>query len=265
MLPLYFLRQISLRFNTPSQPYWCFVFVSAARSFTNVGIKLLDPQHWEVQYKLSLDLYEMSASVSCMRGDIVTMSTCLDEIVSHAKTFDDNLKASELLVQLLVSQSKFNDATTNCLAILKEFEEVFPSDLSLDLVRSELSKTKILLQNVTNLDQIKLLPRMTNREKLNSMKFLNALGKVSKHSKPMLIPLIACRIVSLTMDFGFCQDSIYGLALIGYCMVSIVCTPLIDVIPLCCILNCPHTNWKNSFFTPKSMNLLSTSAKLARH
>lgn len=166
----------------------------------------------------------MSASVACMRGDIGMMSSCIDGILAHAKTFDDSLKASELLVQMLMSQSKFNDATSNCLAILKEFGEEFPSDLSFRLVQSELTKTKTLLQNVTH-DQIKRLPRMTDRNRLNSMKFFTQLRQVSNHSKPMLQPLIACRMVSLTMGFGFCDDASVGLAMIGYCMVSTIYTP----------------------------------------
>ena len=73
---------------------------STARSYIDSGIKLLDTQHWETQYSLSLGLFEMSASVSCMHGDIPAMSTCVNEILSHSKTFDDGLKASSLLVKL---------------------------------------------------------------------------------------------------------------------------------------------------------------------
>lgn len=172
-------------------------------------MQLLDARHWQTQYTLSLNIYEMSASVSCMRGDIDTMSSCLDEILSHAKSFDDSLKASSLLVKLLASQSRFEEARSNCLLILSNLGEVFPQDVNLPLVLNDLSKIQILLRNVTH-DQIKSLPRMADINKLNSMKFLNMLCMYSIISKPMLLPLLSCRMVRLTLQYGTCDDSIVG-------------------------------------------------------
>ena len=174
-----------------------------------MGIQLLETQHWETQYSLSLDLFEMSASVSCMHGDITKMSTCLDEISSHARTFYDSLKASSLLVKLLASSSKFEEARSNCLMILSNLGEVFPSEVSLPRVLNELSTIQVSLKNITH-DQMKLLPRMTDRSKLNAMKFLNMLCMYSIISKPMLLPLLSCRMVKLTLQYGFCDDSIVG-------------------------------------------------------
>ena len=150
---------------------------------------MLETQHWETQYSLSLDLFEMSASVSCMHGDITKMSTCLDEISSHARTFDDSLKASSLLVKLLASLSKFEEARSNCLIILSNLGEVFPSEINLPLVLNELSLIQTTLKDITS-NQIKLLTPMTDRNKLNAMKFLNMLCMYSNISKPMLLPLL---------------------------------------------------------------------------
>mmetsp|Transcript_35428 Transcript_35428/g.62191 ORF Transcript_35428/g.62191 Transcript_35428/m.62191 type:complete len:395 (-) Transcript_35428:148-1332(-) len=47
------------------------------------------------------------------------------------------------------------------------------------------------------------------------MKFLNMLCMYSSISKPMLLPLLSCRMVRLTMEYGFCDDSIVGLATAG--------------------------------------------------
>jgi len=185
-----------------------------------MGMQLLETQHWETQYSLSLDLYEMSASVSCMLGDITKMSTCLGEISSHARTFADSLKASSLLAKLLASSSKFEEARSNCLIILSNLGEAFPSDVGFPLVLNELSLIETLLRNITR-NQIKQLPPMTDRNKLNAMKFLNMLCMYSGISKPMLLPLFSCRMVRLTMDYGFCGDSIVGLATAGLSVVSI--------------------------------------------
>ena len=100
-----------------------------------MGIRLLEPNHWETQYSLSLELYEMSASVSCISGDNSTMSICLEAVLSHVMTFEDSLKASSMLAKLLASNSKYDDARSNCLDILRKLGEDFPSEVSLPLVQ----------------------------------------------------------------------------------------------------------------------------------
>ena len=206
-----------------------------------MGIRLLKRGHWKTQYDLSLDLFEMSASVSYMNGDADKMSTCLDEISAHAKSFEDLLKASSLLVKVriyvlfgfcqtvratvltfiqhLMSLSKYEEARRNCLAILSNLGEVFPQDIRLPHVLNELASINSTLRCITT-DQLKLLPPMVDRNKLNAMKFLNMLCMQAVNSWPMLLPLASCRMVKLTMEYGFCDDSIVGLATIGLSVVS---------------------------------------------
>ena len=193
----------------------------SARSYIDVGIRLLEPNHWETQYPLSLELYEMSASVSCISGDISTMSTCLQAVLSHVMTFEDSLKASSMLAKLLASNSKYDDATSNCLDILKKLGEDFPPEISLPLVQMELPTLQTALRNITH-DQIQALPVMTGKRKLNAMKFLNMLCLYCTVSKPLLLPFLTHRMVQLTLEHGFCEDSIVGLATAGFSVVSMI-------------------------------------------
>jgi len=176
---------------------------------------LLSAEHWQTQYSLSLDLFETSASLSCMSGDVTEMASYLGEILSNARTFDDSLKASSLLIKLLASVSRYEEARDNCLVILSHYREVFPSDISLPCVLDELSTVRTVLGNISH-HQVKLLPRMVDKDKLNAMKFLNMLCMYSIISKPMLLPLLSSRMVKITLAYGFCDDSIVGLATAGY-------------------------------------------------
>ena len=187
-------------------------------------MKLLQANHWDTQYELSLNLFEMSASVSCMHGDNDTMSGCLREILSNAKSFDDSLAGAAMLAKLLASNSKYDDARSNCLDILKNLGEDFPADISMPDVLNELSDAQRALKNVTHA-QMKALPPMTNKSKLNAMKFLNMLCMYSGISKPILLPILSIRMVNLTLQYGWCDDSIVGLTTAGYSLVSfaVVC------------------------------------------
>ncbi len=125
-------------------------------------MKFLDNNHWDTQYALSLKLYEMSAKLSCITGDTTVLHSCLIETISRVKSFEDSLTASSLLIKLLASQSKYKDATENCLSILSTLGEELPQDVSLAMVISELSVLQTTLKDIT-VEQVKALPRMIDK------------------------------------------------------------------------------------------------------
>ena len=101
------------------------------------------------------------------------MTTCLNEILSHAKIFDDTLNASYMLAKLLASSSKHDEAVVNCLAILSNLGEDFPQQVELPIILNKLSTIQPLLRDLT-VERVKLLPPMTETTMLNAMKFLNS-------------------------------------------------------------------------------------------
>jgi len=125
------------------------------------------------------------------------------------------LKASSLLVKLMMSLSKFEEAMSNCRVILSNLGVVFPVNVSLPVGLREMMGMQTMLSNITK-DQITSLPPMTNKDKIAAMKFLNMLCKCSSISRPLMLPLLSSRMVKLTMEYGFCADSIVGLATAGY-------------------------------------------------
>ncbi|KAL9184820.1 hypothetical protein ACHAXT_002597 [Thalassiosira profunda] len=186
-----------------------------ARSYIDTGMTLLEPNHWETQYALSLSLFEMSASVSCTTGDTTTMHSHLQEVLAHVLTFEDSLKGASLLVKLLASRSQFDDARFNCFDILKHLGETFPREINASTVQNELPAIRSMLTTVSY-EQMKALPQMTDRSKLNAMTFLNLLCTCSLISKPLLLPILSSRMLMLTLQHGLCADGIVGLAIAGY-------------------------------------------------
>ena len=176
-----------------------------------MGIKLLQSGHWEDQYTLSRDLYEMSASLSYMCGDTTNMSSCLQKSIFHANTFEDSLNAAAMLARLLTSSHKHNEAIINCLDILAKLGEGFPPEPDLTMVQNKLSEIQQPLLTLAA-DRMKALPTMTNTSKLQAMKFLGMLCEISNMAAPMLLPLLSIRMMELTFQFfGFCSDSILGI------------------------------------------------------
>lgn len=184
---------------------------------------MLVNDHWGTQYDLSLDLFEKCASVCFMTGDLTTMSSCLCEILDHAKSFDDSLTASTLLVKLLASSAKFVDASDNCLTILQNLGEEFPrGEISLSTVQDTLNTALPTLRKIANdPDQIKQLPPMKDCKKLNAIRVMAILRKVSFRSHPTFLPLLGWRMVSITLQYGLCDESIVGIVVAGFSLVSL--------------------------------------------
>lgn len=181
---------------------------------------MLDDNHWEEQYSLSLQLHEMSASISCTQGDTDSMASCLHKVIANVKSFEDSLTSSSLLAKMLAASSKYAEATDNCLAILSALGEEFPKDINLPTALSELTVIRSTLSNI-DVDMVLGLPRMTDKNKLHAMKFLSMMCAYGvQQASYMTLPLYCCRMVRIMIEHGFCDDCIVGLVTTGFCLVG---------------------------------------------
>ncbi len=193
----------------------------SARLYIESGVSLLQGNHWESNYSLSLELYENSALVSFIDGNGNADATLkrLQSILHHSRTFEDTLNASILLSKFLGSRGNYADAISNCLGILNNLGENFPTDIDSTLVASTIEETKQLLANITK-EQISQYPTMNNPSKLNAMKFMSLLMLYAVAYKPSLMPIVSSRMIKISFQFGFCDDSLLGLAMTAYGIVN---------------------------------------------
>lgn len=199
-----------------SNPYLC-----AAKTYTDMGLRLLDVNHWQNQYRLSLELFEMKALVSSAHGDVVTSMTSLNAVLANARSFGDTLNASAMLSKNLASLSKHDEAITTILSILSKLDVHFPPRADHSSVLSELASTLPLMQGLT-FESAMELPKMSDPNKLNAMKFLGMLSRYSLTAAPMLLALVGCRMVKITVETSsFCDYSIIGMIVVCHSMVSL--------------------------------------------
>mmetsp|Transcript_26788 Transcript_26788/g.64273 ORF Transcript_26788/g.64273 Transcript_26788/m.64273 type:complete len:1395 (+) Transcript_26788:24-4208(+) len=182
-----------------------------AGGYFETGISLLYADNWTKQYKLSLELYERSVAVSFMDGKIKTVPKRVDEIISNARSFSDTLNARALLAKFLASQERYADATNEVLEILSCLGESFPKEITTSLIMNEINEITPMLEGITK-DTFLNLPTMTDRTKLQAMKFMDLLTSLSIFSSPMLMNLVSFRMTRLTFSCGYSdQYSIPGL------------------------------------------------------
>ena len=103
--------------------------------------------------------------------------------------------------------------------MLAQLGEEFPAQPDLIIVQNKLSKIRPLLLALTA-DEMKALPAMIDKNKLHAMKFLGMLCDISVKVAPMLLPLLSDRMLKLSLQYGFCNDTIVGIIYTAFSVVS---------------------------------------------
>jgi len=135
----------------------------------------------------------------------------LDDIFSNATSLRDKLKAYGLHLKIIASRGQYAESTSLCLSILAGLGEEFPEVIKASLVTEEIKEIESSLKDVTK-DEILSFPAMTDTSKLHSMRFLSMLSTLTMFTQPHICHLSSCHMVRLTLRFGFCDETVHGLA-----------------------------------------------------
>ena len=188
-----------------------------------IGIGLLDKDCWESNYKTSLMLHQAASEPLFVAVSFSQLKDVIDVQLSNARCLDDKLYAYYYHVRYLHALSNVKEAMETALSILEELGEKFPSpsDITPELVYKELMLTKAQLNGLTKED-IRKAPRLTNERALWAMRFMNHLLKYLFSTQPIAIPLVACRMISISIEKGFCSESAMGFSTYGFGALNIL-------------------------------------------
>ncbi|KAL7462034.1 hypothetical protein ACHAXS_002432 [Conticribra weissflogii] len=194
----------------------------AARLYFESGVSLLANEDWHSNYKLSLELHESSALVEFIDGNGNSDSTLqkrLETIFHFAKRFEDTFNASLLQIKFLGSRGNYCKAISKCLEILSKLGESFPVEIDSTHAESCVVELKNMTAALTK-ELIGQYPKMIDQSKLNAMKFMNLITLYAIAYKPILMPIVSNRMLKLSLQFGFCDNSLLGLSMAGYSIVN---------------------------------------------
>lgn len=184
-----------------------------ARGYFEAGISLLHTDPWTRQYELCLELHEKSVVVSFMDGkELETVQSRLDAILSNAQSFSDTLNSRALLAKVLASQEHHTRAVQEMMCVLSKLGEEFPAEVDLAMVTMKMNSTLPLLDGLSK-EKLLSLPVMTDPDKLNAMRFLGLLTSFAHFIPQHLSLILSARMIELTFQVGFCDESIAGLAI----------------------------------------------------
>jgi predicted ATPase len=170
-------------------------FELAASLFSH-GMLFLPVNHWESQYSLSLELFNLAAKCAVATTNTSSLQNLSGEVARHAKCFDDKLEISFCVMSDLVSRSKISAALGHGLDTLKHLGEPMPVCLS-----HEISYTNTLIQGKTEEDFMNYM-LMTDKTNLITVKYMAEIAILSIMARPELHQFITLRLVQLTCLHG---------------------------------------------------------------
>jgi len=188
---------------------------SAAVEYFNSGRELLAVNSWENQYELTLALHSEAAEAAYLSGDFDRMETLASVVESCAKTLLEKVKVYEVQIDAYMAQYKLQEALNTGLPVLKQLGVEFPSEPNFSDIGQALGETASILSGKGTEDLIEL-PLMTDPQQLATITILSSLFSPAYIALPPLAPLVVCKQVNLSVQYGNASLSPYAFAIYSF-------------------------------------------------
>jgi predicted ATPase/class 3 adenylate cyclase len=192
--------------------------IELARRFLDVAIGLLPPDAWTSHYELSLRLRTEAADVAYIDGRYDDVASITAEALARAKSALDRVPIHNIVIGVGVARADYAQATQYALDVLaQDFHLELTRHPSTSRVGIEMARCRAAIGRRNTQDLLKL-PPMRDAESIAVMGILMKTATNAYWAEPNLVPIIACRMIRLSLAKGNDSLSAYGYAL--YAMVS---------------------------------------------
>ena len=201
---------------------------SPALSYLQTGLELLGPvesgreeDSWGRRYDLTLALYEEAAEAAYLSTNFAETEQLVETVLNRTQSLLDKVKVYEIKIQAYIAQNKLSEAIETGLQILKllgvEFPEV-PDDTD---IKRGLEETQAALAG-RQIEDLIDLPLMTDPYRLPAMHILSSINALAFFTAPKLSPLIAFKMISLSVKYGYAPETTFAYASYGIMLSGII-------------------------------------------
>ncbi|MEH2264288.1 trifunctional serine/threonine-protein kinase/ATP-binding protein/sensor histidine kinase [Nostoc sp.] len=187
---------------------------TAARVYFQTGIALLQPDCWQTQYELALNLHLAVTEASYLNSDFESMKEMAGVVLQNAQTIFDKVKIYEIKIAALTAQSQILGAIAVGADVLSQLGVELPSAPESAQIDKALEYLKEQLQG-REISQLIDLPVMSDRPAIAAMQLLGILFAPILLGNPGLMPLLSATMVRLSLQFGNTPASTVGYAIHG--------------------------------------------------
>ncbi|MBK6998473.1 MAG: diguanylate cyclase [Rhodoferax sp.] len=182
---------------------------TAALRYFQIALALLPSNSWQADYSLSLALHTEALSAAFFTGDYALMEVYGAAVLAHARSVVDRVGVYKARSDVFVSQKRNRDAIFTVLPILVELGVVFPKNPGNEDIEAALDHTASRLA-LLPVEQLLDLPPMEDASQRAALEILVAISAPCYQSFPVLFPLVVCKQVNISLDFGNADISAFG-------------------------------------------------------
>ena len=184
------------------------------------GARLLDDGAWTDDYALALALHGGAAETAYLSGAFDELDQHVSVVKSHARTVLDQLVAWEVEIDAHIARRQYAAAVDAALAALLLLDVALPPDPGEAEVGAEVSAAMEALAKVGPDGMLALAPA-TSPEIVAGMRTQSRISSAAYFARPMLFPVIACRLVTTSIEHGLSPATPYALAVYGVVLNSL--------------------------------------------
>ncbi len=188
-------------------------FPLAFRCFEG-GISFLPKDAWQTQYELCLGLHVGAAEAAYLSNEWVSMERRVSEVKASARTLLDQLIAWEVELDARAGRHEYPAAIDAGLEVLRLLGVELPRDPTQAEVLSAFSKTLAGLTAIRP-EGLAAMPDADDPEVVAAMRIQVRLSPAAYFAKPALLALIACNLVTTSIERGLSPATPNALAIFG--------------------------------------------------
>jgi predicted ATPase/signal transduction histidine kinase/CheY-like chemotaxis protein/tRNA A-37 threonylcarbamoyl transferase component Bud32 len=192
----------------------------AAAEYLKIGRDLLDSYSWKLEYNLTMTLYVEAIEIAFILGDFQGQEELSKAVMTKGRSLLEKVEVYEFKILAYQSHNQLLEAIETALEVLKLLDVTFPKSpayLDAEIAWKEI-EAKLANQEMSQLIDS---PPMTYPYKLAIMRILSIIISISFQAAPLLLPLIICKLVDLSVEYGNAEESTYAYSMYGAISIGI--------------------------------------------
>ncbi len=194
---------------------------TAAFKYFSLALQLLRVDSWQNQYVLTLTLYEEACNAAYLSGEFEQMEELSKKVIDLETNILDKVKVYEIKIQANIIQNQLIQAIKISFHVLDLLNIKFPEVLTETDIQQAFQTTAAKLVDIKIADLINL-PEMTDLNILGAMSILARMIPAIYLGRPEFLPLIALKMVDLSIQYGNTPISAMGYCVYAFILCSIV-------------------------------------------
>ncbi|RKH47240.1 GAF domain-containing protein, partial [Corallococcus sp. AB050B] len=188
---------------------------AAAIRYLHAGQALLAPEPWAVDHELAQGLHQEEAESELSAGNLDTAARLLTVLLDHARTPTERASVYRARIDLHTTRGDLGSAIDSASACLRQYGIALSPQPTLEQLE-EADRTVAQLLGEHAIEALLSLSPMRAPDMEAAMSVLASFLPTAYFSNPRLHHLVACQMVSLTLQHGLTSASTMGLTAYGF-------------------------------------------------